>query len=194
MKFKEFFTPKTDKVEEEKDLIRFLSEVELFENLTRNERRNLSQHLYERHYKSDEIVFKKGYPNVVMYIVKEGELQTFLDSTEGENLKTIKPKDFFGEVGLFLEEERTATILASKDSVLLGISKRDMNRFIDEYPRAGSKILRKLSTVLCTHLINTNMTLAQKRDELDDLKKRLKDSECQLQEIKDSQDDQSEKS
>ena len=47
MKFKEFFTPKTDKVEEEKDLIRFLSEVELFENLTRNERRNLSQHLYE---------------------------------------------------------------------------------------------------------------------------------------------------
>ncbi|MDP8226660.1 MAG: cyclic nucleotide-binding domain-containing protein [Candidatus Celaenobacter polaris] len=194
MKLKEYFTPKTDKVEEEKDLIKFLSEVELFENLTRNERRNLSQHFYERKYKEDEIVFKKGYPNVVMYIVKEGELQTYLDSTEGENLKTIKPRDYFGEVGLFLEEERTATIVASKDSVLLGISKRDMNRLIDEFPRAGSKILRKLAAVLCTHLIRTNKNLASKRDELIDLKKRLEDSKSQLQELKNSQEVDKEKS
>ena len=194
MKLKEYFTPKTGKIEEEKDLIKFLSEVELFENLTQNERRNLSQHLYERKYKGDEIVFKKGYPNVVMYIVKEGELQTYLDSPEGENLKTIKPRDYFGEVGLFLEEERTATIVASKDSVLLGISKRDMSRFIDEYPRAGSKILRKLASVLCTHLIRTNETLASKRDELIDLKKRLEDSESQLQELKNSQEVDKEKS
>ena len=194
MKLKDFFTPKTEKVDEEKDLIRFLSEVELFENLTRNERKNLSQHLYERTYKADEIVFKKGYPNVVMYVVKEGELQTFLDSTEGENLKTIKTADFFGEVGLFLEEERTATIVASKDSILLGISKRDMNRFIDELPRAGSKILRKLATVLCSHLINTNKALASKRDELKNLKKQLEESECQSQELKSSQDVENEKS
>lgn len=194
MKLKEFFAPKTEKVDVEKDLIRFLSEVELFENLTRNERKNLSQHLYERAYKEDEIVFKKGYPNVVMYVVKEGELQTFLDSSEGENLKTIKPSEFFGEVGLFLEEERTATIVASKDSVLLGISKRDMNRFIDEFPRAGSKILRKLAAVLCTHLINTNKTLAGKRDELIDLKKQLEENESQLQELKNSQEVEIEKS
>lgn len=194
MKFKDFFAPKTEKVDEEKDLIRFLSEVELFENLTRNERKNLSQHLYERIYKEDEVVFKKGYPNVVMYVVKEGELQTFLDSKDGESLKTIKPADFFGEVGLFLEEERTATIVASKDSVLLGISKRDMNRFIDEFPRAGSKILRKLATVLCTHLINTNKTLTGKRDELIELKKHLEDSEHQLQELKSSQEVETEKS
>ncbi len=194
MKLKDFFAPKTEKVDEEKDLIRFLSEVELFENLTRNERKNLSQHLYERIYKEDEVVFKKGYPNVVMYIVKEGELQTFLDSKDGESLKTIKPTDFFGEVGLFLEEERTATIVASKDSVLLGISKRDMNRFIDEFPRAGSKILRKLATVLCTHLINTNKTLTGKRDELIELKKHLEDNEHQLQELKSSQEVETEKS
>jgi CRP-like cAMP-binding protein len=194
MKFTDFFAPKTEKVDEEKDLIRFLSEVELFENLTRNERKNLSQHLYERIYKEDEVVFKKGYPNVVMYVVKEGELQTFLDSKDGESLKTIKPADFFGEVGLFLEEERTATIVASKDSILLGISKRDMNRFIDEFPRAGSKILRKLATVLCTHLINTNKTLTSKRDELIDLKKHLEDNEHQLQELKSSQEVETEKS
>ena len=194
MKLKEFFAPKTEKVDEEKDLIRFLSEVELFENLTRNERKNLSQHLYERTYKEDEIVFKKGYPNVVMYVVKEGELQTFLDSTDGESLKTIKPADFFGEVGLFLEEERTATIVASKDSILLGISKRDMNRFIDESPRAGSKILRKLATVLCTHLINTNKALAGKRDAFNTLKKQLEDCEYQLQELKSSPEVESGKS
>lgn len=187
MKIKEFFTQKPEKVQEEKDLIKFLSEVELFEDLTRNERRNLHEHLYERKYKENEIVFKKGYPNVVMYIVKEGELQTFIDSVEGENIKTIKPKDFFGEIGLFLEEERTATIVAAKDSVLLGISKRDMNRFIDEYPRAGSKILRRLAGVISTHLINTNQTLTCKREEVDDLKKQLQEKENELNELKNTQ-------
>jgi len=176
--------PKQEKVDEERNLIRFLSEVELFENLTRNERKNLSEHLYERKYKEDEIVFKKGYPNVVMYVVKEGEFQTFLETTDDENLKTIKPKEFFGEIGLFLEEERTATIVASKDSVLLGISKRDMNRFIDEFPRAGSKILRKLAAVLCKHLVNTNKVLACKRNELIDAQKKIEECGNQLKELK----------
>lgn len=184
MKIKDFFMPKQEKVDEERNLIRFLSEVELFENLTRNERKNLSEHLYERKYKEDEIVFKKGYPNVVMYVVKEGEFQTFLETTDDENLKTIKPKEFFGEIGLFLEEERTATIVASKDSVLLGISKRDMNRFIDEFPRAGSKILRKLAAVLCKHLVNTNKVLACKRNELIDAQKKIEECGNQLKELK----------
>ncbi|HEX37973.1 MAG TPA: cyclic nucleotide-binding domain-containing protein [Candidatus Cloacimonetes bacterium] len=193
MKLKEFFTQKPEKVQEEKDLIKFLSEVELFEDLTRNERRNLQEHLYQRKYKEDEIVFKKGYPNVVMYIVKEGELQTFIGSLEGENIKTIKPKDFFGEIGLFLEEERTATIVASKDSVLLGISKRDMNRFIDEHPRAGSKILRRLASVISSHLIATNQTLLCKREELDDLKKQLQEKENELNELKTTQTEEEKK-
>ncbi|MCK4339908.1 MAG: cyclic nucleotide-binding domain-containing protein [Candidatus Cloacimonetes bacterium] len=154
------------KPNEEKELIKFLSNVALFENLTRNERKNLRQYMYVRNFKADEPIFKKGYPNVVLYIVKEGELNVYLDTNEKTNvLNTLKPLDFFGEIGLFLDEVRTASIIAVKDSVLVGISKKDLANFIDRFPRAGIKILYKSGEILSKHIINLNKKLNFEKEE-----------------------------
>ena len=147
----------TTSVNEDKELIKFLSNVTLFEDLSRNERKNLKQYIYIRNFKSDEIVFKKGYPNVVFYIVKEGELNVYIDTKEEPRiLNTLHALDFFGEIGLFLDETRTASIVAVKDSVLLGISKKDFANFIGRFPRAGNKILYKSGEILSKHIINLN--------------------------------------
>jgi len=154
------------KPSEDKELIKFLSNVALFENLTHNERKNLRQYLYVRNFKADEPIFKKGYPNVVLYIVKEGELNVYLDTNEKTNvLNTLKPLDFFGEIGLFLDEVRTASIIAVKDSVLVGISKKDLANFIDRFPRAGIKILYKSREILSKHIINLNKKLNLEKEE-----------------------------
>ena len=157
---------KTKKPNEEKELITFLSNVALFEKLTRNERKNLRQYMYVRNFKADEPIFKKGYPNVVFYIVKEGELNVYLETNEKTNvLNTLKPLDFFGEIGLFLDEVRTASIIAVKDSVLVGISKKDLANFIDRFPRAGIKILYKSGEILSKHIINLNKKLNFEKEE-----------------------------
>ncbi|MBN2460583.1 MAG: cyclic nucleotide-binding domain-containing protein [Candidatus Cloacimonetes bacterium] len=142
---------------EEKELIKFLSNVALFGKLTRNERRNLVKYIYIRKFKIGEMIFKKNYPNVVFYILKEGELKVFLEKNDEElELNRLHPLDFFGEIGLFLDHSRTATVKAVEDSVLLAISKRDLRDFIARFPRAGVKILYKMGEILCNHVINLN--------------------------------------
>ncbi|MEA2103457.1 MAG: cyclic nucleotide-binding domain-containing protein [Candidatus Cloacimonadota bacterium] len=172
--FKNPFTKKKVRKSSEKDdLIQFLAKVSLFENLSKNDRRNLYDFIHTRKYKSQETVFKKGYPNIVMYIVKDGELNTYLDDSLKVSVKTLKPMDYFGEVGVFIDETRTATIVAEKNSTLLAISKRDMKNFMNEFPKAGSKILYKLGKILSHHLIIANRKLVERDTEMKELETKL---------------------
>jgi CRP-like cAMP-binding protein len=149
-------------INDDKELIKFLSKVTLFGKFTANERKNLRQYIYVRQFNAGEQIFKKGYPNVVFYILKEGELKVYLEREEGEiEVNRLKPLDFFGEIGLFLEENRTASAVAVKDSVLLAISKRDLANFIGRFPRAGTKILYKLGEILSTYIIELNKKITK---------------------------------
>lgn len=175
--FRSFFTKKktSRKSSEKEEMIKFLAKVCILENLSKNDLRNLYGFIHTRKYKSQETVFKKGYPNIVMYIVKEGELNTFIDESMRVNVKTLKPYDYFGEVGVFVDETRTATVVAEKNSILLAISKRDMKNFMNEFPKAGSKILYKLGQVLSHHLINANSKLIEKDDEMKKVENQIGD-------------------
>lgn len=145
-----------------KELIRFLAKIDLFGSLSKLEKKNLIKYMYIRNYKKDEIVFKKGYPNVVFYIVKSGTLKVFLEDNETElEIKQLHTCDFFGEMGLFQEEFRSASIAAIEESKLLAISKRDLNEFIVTFPRAGVKILYKFGQLLSNNIINANKRLSQ---------------------------------
>ncbi|MBC8526146.1 MAG: cyclic nucleotide-binding domain-containing protein [Candidatus Cloacimonetes bacterium] len=168
---------------EEKELVDFLSKVVLFKKLSKSEIRNLQHNLYVRNFKAGEYVFKKKYPNVVLYIVKEGELHTYLDETNKEDVKIIQPFEYFGEIGLFLEEERTANIVAKKDSVLLALSKKDMANYIAEFPKAGIKILYKLGEILCRELINSNTVLSRKNEEIVELINKIRTKEKEIDEL-----------
>ncbi len=145
---------------EEKELVKFLSSVTLFEKLTKNERKNLFKYIYVRKFKTGETIFKKNYPNVVLYILKQGELKVYLEKEDKEiELNRLKPTEFFGEIGLFLDDNRTASVKAVTDSVLLAISKKDIADFIARFPRAGVKVLYKFGELLSRNLINLNKTL-----------------------------------
>jgi CRP-like cAMP-binding protein len=145
---------------EEKELVKFLAKVNLFKSLSKNERKNLTKYIYVRKFKKDENVFKKGYPNVAFYIVKEGHLKVYLDESKGGlHVNELKPLDFFGEISLFVEEARTASVAAIEDSVLLAISKKDLEDFIAHFPRTGIKVLYKFGEILCSHITRLNQKL-----------------------------------
>jgi CRP-like cAMP-binding protein len=152
---------KNQKIEsEEVELVKFLSEVSLFSKLTKSERKNLVKYIYVRKYSSKEIVFKQNYPNVVFYILKQGELTVTLDKDDSTiELNRLQPGEFFGEIGLFLDDNRTATVTAITDSVLLAISKKDLADFIARFPRAGVKLLYNFGELLSRNVIELNKKL-----------------------------------
>jgi len=151
----------TDVKMEDKEFLKFLVTVDLFDNLSKLERKNLLKYIYVRNYKKDEVIFKKGYPDVVLYIVKSGKLKVYLDEKSGGlEVNVLESKDFVGEMGLFLDENRTASVSALEDSTLLAVSKRDLSEFIAKFPRAGLKIMYKLGEILCNHILQLNAKIA----------------------------------
>lgn len=142
-------------VSNEKEITKFLSNVDLFSKLSRHDRKNLHHHFYLRKFKAGEQVFRKNYPNVIFYVLKYGELKVYHEENNTE-IRKIKQYEYFGEIGLFKDEKRTASVVAVQDSELLGISKVDLDNFINRYPRAGIKILYKLGEVLSSHIIKMN--------------------------------------
>lgn len=106
----------------------FLSNVDLLQPLTKNERAKIAEALEEVNFSPGDCIFKQGQDGDSMYIVRSGEasvVKTNDDGTE-EEVATCKPGDFFGERALMENEPRAATISAIDDLCTLRL---DRNAF-----------------------------------------------------------------
>ena len=72
-------------------------------------------------YNKDDIVCEQDTIGKEMYLIKEGEVSVFID---GSPLASLGPGEIFGEISLFYNVKRTATIKATKDGTILGILTR----------------------------------------------------------------------
>jgi glucose-6-phosphate 1-dehydrogenase len=87
-----------------------------------------------------EIIIQKGDIANEMYLICSGEVAV-LDSA-GEEIKTLKDGDFFGEIGLLISSPRTATIRANMLTDLFVLDKTDFNRILRESPQFAQSMLK----------------------------------------------------
>ena len=73
-------------------------------------------------YNKDDVVCEQDTIGKEMYLIKEGEVGVFID---GSSLAVLGPGEIFGEISLFYNIKRTATIKTTKDRTLLGILTRE---------------------------------------------------------------------
>jgi CRP/FNR family transcriptional regulator, cyclic AMP receptor protein len=103
-----------------------LQRVPLFRGLSEAARISLSQRLVERSFAAGERVFSKGDAGGVMFCVLSGRLEIFLQPESGAeriHLKDAQTGDHFGELGLFDDKPRSASVEAKTDCVLLELSR-----------------------------------------------------------------------
>lgn len=149
--------------------VKELGNYSILKCLNKKERKLLANQLLERHYKAGELVYRINYPHTVLYFVAEGEINIFLEKN-GKSFDLINKRQYehFGEIGLFLEINRTASARAIDDTVLLALTKKDFDDFIHLYPKAGTKILKAIGSLLCEIIINNNekiQKISEKSDE-----------------------------
>ncbi len=151
---------------ENKQTLEKLKNFDLLKDLSNKELKQISNLLIERPYKAGEIVYKINYPHTVLYFVAEGEIKIFLEK-DGEEIELIRKKknEHFGEVGLFLEMNRTASARAEEPSLLLAMTKKEFHEFIDIYPKIGVKILKAVSSFLCRIMIMSNEKITKSQDQ-----------------------------
>ena len=82
----------------------------------------LAESLEDVRVATGEEIVRQGEPGDRFYLVKEGELDVFVD---GKPAQPLGPGDSFGEIALLRDVPRTATVKARSDAVLYALERQD---------------------------------------------------------------------
>ncbi len=147
------------RVSAEDQRIENLKVLSLFKRLTARELRELDELLHARSYQKDEVIFEEGDMGLGLFIVVSGRVK--IESSHMA-LKQLAPEcgpgDFFGELALFEEAQRTARAVALEPTQLLALFRREFFSLLQHDRGIGVKILFELSrtVVLRSRRLLTN--------------------------------------
>ncbi len=130
-----------------------LSEQPLLAGLTSEQLAGLAALGTIRSYRPGEKIVAAGEPAVSLFFLKSGVVHVTLP--DGVRLATLSAGMAFGEMAL-LETHRSADVLADLSATALEVPLRAFERFRDEHPRTGERIMRNLAQLLADRLIVAN--------------------------------------
>jgi len=154
-----------------------LAQLPLFDTLSREDVEALASRLTERPFKANELVFEKGSKGSSMYIVLSGAVQIFLPPPEGDPdaqrvvLKDVRTGEYFGELSLFDDKPRSASVEATVDTVLLELTREEFGDHLGRSKTAAMAILAEMAE----RLRETNALLSQRaaRDVVKEIEENL---------------------
>lgn len=139
-----------------------LAQIPLFQTLADEDREALGNRLTERTLRPGDIVFSQGEPGMAMYLVKSGAVQIYLPSADKDLppivLKDARTGEYFGELALFDDKPRSASVRVLVDTVLLELTREQLGEHLGRSPKAAMTILSLMSE----RLRETNAMLSQR--------------------------------
>ncbi len=138
-----------------------LRAIPFFRNLPTDALEAIVDRLKLETFTHGDVVFRKGEPSGSMFLVRSGQVDVVLESdatghSDQEPLASLGPGSFVGELGLLLDEPRSATLLAVTDSELLALSRSDLDDLLERYPEIALDLSRELGR----RLVATNRRIA----------------------------------
>jgi len=127
--------------------IRLLINIPYFSELTIAELQNLVASSEKRSYPAGSIVLHKGDVGEMVYLIVKGKVKVVVTHPDGKEiiLNVLKSGDFFGEMAIFGDMPRSATIVAKKDCECLVISRETIIDQIKKNPSIALKLLSDMS-------------------------------------------------
>jgi len=138
-----------------------LAQIPLFDTLAAEDLEALASRMTERHYKAGEKVFDKNDSGSSMYVVLSGAVQIFVPGGSAEErvvLKDLRTGEYFGELSLFDDKPRSASVEATVETTLLELTRVD---FSDHLSRSTAAALTMLAE-MAERLRETNALLSQR--------------------------------
>ncbi len=128
----------------------FLRSVNLFESMTADQLKILSNISNEIHVPAGKVFFEEGDPCDYLYVIVEGEIQIVRNpGAAGEEILAIlRHPSSFGEIALFGSEGRSAAARPGNDATLLGIEKDPLLALIQEHPEISVAIIFQMTSII----------------------------------------------
>jgi len=132
--------------------IEMLREARMFSLLDDEELNTLSALLESRRFSKGETIFHRGDVGDCLYIIRQGVVEVFVETTEGEKIVFAENTagDVFGEISLLDGGPRTATAVAIEDTEALTCDRENLLEFITKHPSAALDVMTAMGRNLRT--------------------------------------------
>ncbi len=141
------------------EVVELLARVPAFEALDPADLERIAEVAVPRSFDPGQLVFREGDDSDTCYIVRDGQARAIRSHSDGRTitLATFGPGDIFGELAMFEDERRSATIEAIEPIAVVGVLGGDMRRLMSEHPG----IAMRLAVALAGRLRETNERLSR---------------------------------
>ena len=141
------------------DIVELLGRVPVFSTLEQDDLGRIGALAVPRTFEPGQIVFREGDASDTCYIVRSGRARAVREHPDGRTitLATFGPGDIFGELAMFEDERRSATVEAVELTSVVAVLGPDMRRLMAEHP----EISIRLVIALGRRLRETNDRLAK---------------------------------
>ncbi len=119
-----------------------LQHVPLFLGMSRKQVEQIVRLLKTRTFTKGETIIMEGSGGSAFFLVESG---TAVITRKGNEIATLIPGDFFGELSLIDSMPRSATVTATSDMICYGLTYWEFRPLIDRNPAIAWKILEALT-------------------------------------------------
>jgi cAMP-dependent protein kinase regulator len=116
-----------------------LSRVPLFADLDPDELHIVAGEMQERTFRAGDTVTVEGEPGDSFYVVESGEAEIIVG---GQQVGTVLPGAYFGEIALMTGSGRAATIRAATDLACYCLTALDFRTVVESNPTIALKLLQ----------------------------------------------------
>ncbi len=97
--------------------------------------------------KKDETIFRKGDVGDALFMIDEGLLNIVTEDAQGSKLllNQCGPGETIGEMSLFDEEPRSASVVAKTDAHILSLKRDDFFDMLEQNPATANLLIRNIS-------------------------------------------------
>ncbi len=121
----------------------------------------LMHYLERMEIKQGEYLMKQGDPPTEMYFVESGMVTAQLEFPDGQalRLRTIRGGATVGEMGLYLDTTRTATVIASRPSTVYRLSAQALKDMRAQDPEVAALLHEWIARLLAERLADNSRTV-----------------------------------
>src|SRR5688500_6146761 len=125
-----------------------LSHSPVFAPLSQRERLDLAARMRSKHFQRNEVIFHRDDPAGHVYLIASGTVKVSVPQEGGQEVVIALHRggDVFGEISLFDEGHRSATVPAMTETITFALANRDFMDVLRGSPDAMRQLLALLAT------------------------------------------------
>jgi CRP/FNR family transcriptional regulator len=125
------------------EVVELLGRVPVFSTLEQADLERIAQLAVPRGFEPGQAVFREGDASDTCYVVREGHARAIRTHGDGRTitLATFGPGDIFGELAMFEDERRSATVEAIEPISVVAVLGPDMRRLMIEHPEISTRLV-----------------------------------------------------